>query len=269
MHNLPKCFFGWTATILFMTALPVFFLVFSVVYNPFGITEFLDMGKGQFALNISILLAIMLAAEGGMRTALHYFKDAKRFTAAHYVCWCLGELIVISLFSSLYLSLVSGGLYPYFDALFSYCLPYSALILIYPCLILSLAFGIAGAKEAVSGKEVEDSGLIRFYDSYRKPKLLIAVSAILYIKADENYMNIWYSDNGKAVRYSLRAPMNSIEESCVRHGLVRCQRSYFVNPQHVTILRKENGWIYADLDMEGLPSIPVSKRYYETLSGML
>lgn len=269
MRNLSKVFFRWPAVILFMLITPAFFLTFSLVYNPFGILDFLDMDRDLATLNISILFAIILVLEAGMRTAFHFFIYAKRFTRTLYMAWCVVELLVICLFCSLYVSLVSGGDYPYFDALFRYCLPYTFLILVYPYVIISLALGVAGARESAEDKETDDSAMIRFYDVYKKPKLLIAVSSILYIKADENYVNIWYMDNGRAVKYSLRAPMTSIEESCIRHGLVRCQRSYFVNPSHVTILRKENGWIYADLDMHGVPSIPVSKRYYDTLSNML
>ena len=39
---------------------------------------------------------------------------------------------------------------------------------------------------------------------------------------------------------------------------------------HVTVLRKETGGqVYADLDEEGMPSIPVSKKYYDSLANLL
>lgn len=269
MSTLPKYFFRWPAVILFMTIPAVFFLVFTIVYDPFGLVALLDMERGLFALNISILFAIILVLDSGLRTAFHFFRKAKNFTWAKYISWCIGEIILAAIFASLYISLISAGQYPYFYALFTICLPYTSLILIFPYTILSLAFALAGANEEEDAKAAADESLIRFYDAYHKPKLVIAVKAILYIKADENYMSIWYSENGRPVKYSLRAPMNSIEESCTRHGLVRCQRSYFVNPEHVTILRKQQGWIFADLDMEGVPSIPVSKRYYDKLANLL
>lgn len=248
---------------------PVFFLVFTIVYNPFGIDVMLDMGRGLYTLNVSILFSILLVVLFLTRLAFHYFEKAKKFTWFMYITWCIGEILVLVLFASLYVSLISAGEYPYFEALFRICLPKLFMILIFPYVILSLGFAIAGSAESEEARAAGDESLIRFYDAYHKPKLVIAVKAILYIKADENYMSIWYSENGRPVKYSLRAPMNSIEESCTRHGLVRCQRSYFVNPEHVTILRKQQGWIFADLDMEGVPSIPVSKRYYDKLANLL
>ncbi|MCR5561478.1 MAG: LytTR family transcriptional regulator [Bacteroidales bacterium] len=269
MSIFPKRILRWPATIVFMTVIPAFYLAFIIVYYPFNAVDYLDMGRGLFPANISLLFAIMLVLEAMMRTGLHFFINSKRFNWANYFFWCLAELVVISLFQALYLSLMSSGEYGYFDSLFGFCLPYTSLILIFPYLILTLSFSLPDGDASKEAASEADGSLIRFYDAYRKPKFLIAVSAILYIKAEENYVCIWFTDNGKANKYTLRASMNSIEESCLRHGLVRCQRSYFINPAHVTILRKENGWIYADLDMQGVPGIPVSKRYYDTLSNML
>ena len=51
---------------------------------------------------------------------------------------------------------------------------------------------------------------------------------------------------------------------------MRCQRSYFVNPAHVKVLWKDKeGFIFADLDVPDLPSIPVSKQYYDTIAALL
>ena len=76
--------------------------------------------------------------------------------------------------------------------------------------------------------------------------------------------NIYY------LLFELRATMSSLEEIANRYSFVRCQRSFYVNPAHVTVLRKEVGsLIFADLDTPGLPSIPVSKRYYDELSKLL
>ena len=269
MNSIPKYFFRWPATIQAIILPSVFFLVFTIVYNPFGMGELLDMGRGLFTLNVTIVFAILLVVDTLARLIFHLFEKARKFTWFMYISWCVGEILIGVLFASMYISLISAGEYPYFDALFRVCLPKMFLILIFPYVILTLGFIIAGNGESEDTLEANDDSLIRFYDVYHKPKLVIAVKAILYIKADENYMSIWYSDNGRPVKYSLRAPMNSIEESCTRHGLVRCQRSYFVNPQHVTILRKHQNWIYAELDMEGVPSIPVSKRYYDKLSNLL
>jgi DNA-binding LytR/AlgR family response regulator len=70
--------------------------------------------------------------------------------------------------------------------------------------------------------------------------------------------------------YSLRQSMRNIETLMEKHGIVRCQRSYFVNPRHVTVLRRDKeGIIQAELDINGSHSVPVSPKYYEQLNKLL
>ena len=70
--------------------------------------------------------------------------------------------------------------------------------------------------------------------------------------------------------YSLRQSMRGIEGLMQKHGIIRCQRSYFVNPRHVTVLRRDKeGMIQAELDTTPGRQVPVSPKYYEQLSKML
>ncbi len=70
--------------------------------------------------------------------------------------------------------------------------------------------------------------------------------------------------------YSLRQSMRGIEDLMEKHSIIRCQRSYFVNPRHVTVLRRDKeGMIQAELDITGSRPVPVSPKYYEELSKML
>ena len=64
--------------------------------------------------------------------------------------------------------------------------------------------------------------------------------------------------------------MKALEELCQENGLVRCHRSFYVNPSHIKVLRKDKeGIVYAELDAKDVMHIPVTKRYYDHLSEML
>jgi DNA-binding LytR/AlgR family response regulator len=64
--------------------------------------------------------------------------------------------------------------------------------------------------------------------------------------------------------------MKSVDELCLSIGLVRCHRSFYVNPAHVRVLRKEKeGVVVAELDMHDVRDIPVSKKFYDNLAEML
>ena len=52
-----------------------------------------------------------------------------------------------------------------------------------------------------------------------------------------------------------------------KHGLLRCQRSYYINPNHIKVLRRDKeGVITAELDVPNQKSIPVSPKYYDAVA---
>ena len=118
--------------------------------------------------------------------------------------------------------------------------------------------------------EPENASRMRFYDVNKNLKFVVTADSILYIGAEENYINIYYTDSGKVKCYVLRSSMRAVDDLCLTNGLVRCHRSYYVNPLHVKVLRKDkDGIVYAELDASDIMHIPVTKRYYDRLSEML
>jgi DNA-binding LytR/AlgR family response regulator len=145
------------------------------------------------------------------------------------------------------------------------------LILIFPYSILALSLRIWEYHEkSIYSSETDENRRMRFYDSKHNLKIVLVPDAILYIAAEENYINIYYLENSKVRNYVLRSSMKAVEELCIDNGLVRCHRSFFINPSHVKVLRKEQeGVVYAELDSPEARHIPVTKRYYDHLSEML
>ena len=118
--------------------------------------------------------------------------------------------------------------------------------------------------------EAADEDLVRFTDSTGRLKLVIAHDVLLSIEAQENYVSIRYLDGEMQKEYSLRQSMRGIEELMDKHGIIRCQRSYFVNPRHVKVLRRDKeGMIQAEMDIPNSKPVPVSPKYYEQLSKLL
>ncbi|MBR7004464.1 MAG: LytTR family transcriptional regulator [Bacteroidales bacterium] len=190
----------------------------------------------------------------------------------HYVIWCFGEVLVSSLFFALYTSLFylkSGGM-PYFSAL-PYCFKIAVMTMIYPYLIAILLRVITNKNYDIeaAGKEPEEAK-VKFYDEHKRLKLTIDPSAILYVSADANYIKIHYLESDRVRVYQLRNSMKSFEADARKHGLVRCHRSFYVNPRHIKVLsRGKEGIIYTEFTRDGLERIPVSKQYYDQLANML
>ena len=134
--------------------------------------------------------------------------------------------------------------------------PYAAITSI--CTIVSL-----------KSSRIREVDSVKFTDKNGQVRIVLLKDAILYIKADENYIIIYYKDGEVVKDYTLRSSMSAITPLATRFGLFRCQRSYFVNPTHIIALRKDANDMYsAELDVPG-HVIPVSRNRYSELSRLL
>lgn len=246
----------------FVVALPLFWLSFVLLYQPQMWVKLLDMETASLNFNATIIMCILLGVVLISRGILLAVHNTLRMNWSRIIQWELCEVLAMSMFAALYVTLMYHGEYPYFHVV-GKCLYALLLTLVYPYLVLNLAFAYVGEKE----KEVYDDSLMRFVDNTQKLKLMIASSAVLYVEADENYVHVRYMEGERVKDYPLRTSMKSLEELMQKHGLLRCQRSYYINPNHIKVLRRDKeGVISAELDVPNQKSIPVSPKYYETIA---
>lgn len=218
------------------------------------------------AFNTTMLFCILFGVLLISRLLLYVLRRLFVPTWLAYSLWIFGEVLVASLFMALYVTLMYHGEYPYFDVV-GLCLFFNLIVLSLPYVIISLS---VVASEANDVGEPSEGGLIRFHDNTQKLKLVVAADALMYVKAEENYVRIKYLENGVIKDYVLRNTMKSLEPTLQKYGMVRCQRSFFVNPKHVKVLRKDKqGVVVAELNVSGADTIPVSPKYYDALERLL
>lgn len=265
MSQIPKVFRRFVPQLLHMVVLPIFFFTFMLVYRPFDISSFL--GDDWFGVHLTIISCIILLSVTVARL-VYYFLPMK-MNYSLYIFWCLTETVFASFFVALYIWLVLNRPMLYFEVLtrsfkylfFTLLIPYTILslsLLVYDCYLKSLE------------PEDHNTQRMRFYDNMHNLKIVLMPQAVLYIAAEENYVSIYYLENGKVREYVLRSSMKALDELCQENGLMRCHRSFYINPLHVKVLRKDKeGIMYAELDADDVRHIPVSKTYYVRLSEML
>ena len=252
-----------TVMLLHILAMPVFYLAFILIYESQWMLAFLDTGQG-YMVNALLISCILIGVMASSRIPMSLIGRSYRLSWWQYALWSFAEVIVFGCFAALYMALVYGD-YGYFPAL-GKCLCIAFAILPYPYIVNAILFALIRPDEI--GTTEED--LVRFVDNTGRLKLVIAHDVILYIEAQENYISIHYLDGEQQKEYTLRQSMRGIEELMERHGIIRCQRSFFVNPRHVTVLRRDKeGMIQAELDTANGKSVPVSPKYYEQLSNLL
>ena len=265
MSQIPSVFRRFIPQLLHVIVLPIFFFTFILVLRP-SISVML-LGSEWFGVHLTIMSCIILLSM--MLTRLFYYLVPMYLNYTLYTFWCLAEIIFTSFFLSLYLWLVMDKSMYYFEflgqifKLVLFSLPFAYII-------LALSLRIYDFKHKESIHNDNPAQRMRFYDSQHNLKIVLTAPAILYISAEENYVNIFYIENDRVNEYTLRSSMKAIDELCQENGLMRCHRSFYINPAHVKVLRKDkDGIMYAELDASDVRHIPVSKKYYDRLSEML
>ena len=260
----------FSAQVQYMILLPLFYFAFCLLYDPFRIQEYYDFGRFLPSFHIVMLSCILLGCIALSRLIYFFIDRGVSFKWWQFALWCFGEVVVASAFMALYTVLFRHEGRNFFPVLAT-CFKFTAMTLIYPYALLALLQVINEQDEALRSKDApQEESLIRFYDEHKRLKLTISPASLLYVKSEFNYLKINFLSGSRVKEYTLRASMKSLSESIPPQVLTRCQRSYFVNPAHVKVLWKDKeGFIFADLDVPDLPSIPVSKQYYDTIANLL
>lgn len=266
MNNRQQIFFGGYSAVLHSMLVPIFTFVFALLYNPFGIVGLLQMEHASYSFNLTIIFCIFFGVVALSRLGLFFLRERVAASGMNCALWCVGEEVVGSLFASLYITLMLGGEAGYFEvvgAVFGRLFG----IALYPYALLW--FGLALYAERHK-EEVDSSSLIKFHDEYHKLRFVVAPDAVVFLKSEENYVQIHYMENSKPKKFILRSSMRALEEQVTNHGLVRCHRSFYINPDHIKMIRKEpSGLVVALLKEEGYEPIPISRKYQDEITRLL
>ena len=214
-------------------------------------------------------------------------KRLIRFTYPIFILWTMLEIILIGLFHA-YISLSIMHVETYSKALIigkSILITFIALG--FPFIVTDLSFAIIDAqrvlkiaKSVISYNEANASkttakateslvtdnpDIINFHDYTGALKFTVKLENVYYIKAEGNYVNVFYNNKGGISSFVLRNKIQAIEDSLAGTPLMRCHRTYIVNTNNIKLIRTEDEGYYIDFNQSGLESVPVSRTYSEKI----
>lgn len=269
MKTISRTFYDIESAVIFFFVVPLFYFLFVLLYNPYGMSDFLAAGHDRFNLNLIITSLTLLGVMFISRMFLFLVRKSIDLNWSLYVLWCFGEVIFAGMMFSIPLGIGWAPEHPYFNVMLR-CVLDLAGIVVYPLAICTMAVQLYVLSGRVLAVPVDEKKLVRFVDEQKKVKLIASADSVLYIECKENYVHIAHIDNGKVKDFTLRSSMRSLDELMTRHGLVRCHRSFYVNPTHVELVKKDvSGYALAQLDVPGVKQVPVSKRYYDATIALL
>ena len=203
-------------------------------------------------------------------------KKMRHFPFWFYILWLFLEIVLISVFYTLlsYFQIQPTGGESFG---FAYILAKSFLVTLValgvPYTVTDLVILLKDTQQRLmltksdtveSDDEVmpEHTEIINLMDNNGNLKLSVKLDNLYYIKAEDNYINVFYQRSGAIASYMLRCKMQTIADNCVdSSSLMRCHRSYIVNIKKVSVLHNEADGFVIDFEREGLDSVPVSKTY--------
>ena len=255
----------------------LFALVFLTAYVPFSATAWFQVGKGNYFFTTLAFVGtgtLFLALSRTLMTWL--VKKMRHFPFWLYILWLFLEIVLIAVYYTL-LSYFQIQITEAMGHSFAFILAKSFLVsmvaLGVPYTVTDLVILLKDTQQRLmltksdtveSDDEVmpEQTEIINLMDNNGNLKLSVKLDNLYYIKAEDNYINVFYQRSGTIASYMLRCKMKTIEDNCVdSSSLMRCHRSYIVNIKKVSVLHNEADGFVIDFEREGLDSIPVSKTY--------
>lgn len=246
---------------LLITIVLVFSVVFLNLFVPFNINRwYSDSGIIQF-LRLSgygfVVALVFLFTQFPLRKWL----KQKHFKIKYYIIWLLIEIFLISL---VYMFLYGNPIGNFInDFIFSIRYTVLGIILPYSFALMFIYYKNQRAEIDSLRKNTTTSStenLLKFSDEKGRTKFSVLASNLLYLEGADNYVYIYYAENGNIKRAVLRNSLKNLEKNLKPESVIRCHRSYMVNSRKIESISKTGKRIHLKLSYTN-ETIPVSVKY--------
>lgn len=239
----------------------VFSVIFLNLFEPFnigrwysdiGIIKFLRLSSYGFVIAIVFLFT---------QFPLRKFFNLAEFKFKTYLLWLIIEIALINL---VYIILYGNPIGNFVNdlgfslkyTLMSIWLPYSFAILI---VYYKNQRNEIESLKTTANKPAEKR-LIVFKDENGKIKFSVLAKDLLLLESTDNYVSVFYVQQNKVQRKLLRNTLKNLEEMLKENAILRCHRSFMVNPANVEFMQKEGKKLNIKIKHFD-KSIPVSEKY--------
>ncbi len=248
----------------------IFALVFINVYAPFGISLWFKISKLQLFFYSSLIILTGIFVVVISRIIMYHYAKNHIIKYWHYFIWVFAEIFFMALFYSLFEIIYLNDKRDFLSIL-KVSMQNTSLVLLLPYAVLWLYFSYIDKKTTLekitvdNDKSYDSNSLIPFYDEKGILRVSIKMGNILYLEANDNYVNIFYTTQGKIHHFMLRNTLRNLESLFSKTEIIRCHRSYMVNFSKVRLVFKSSNGLMIELDTPETIHVPVSKNYSENI----
>lgn len=249
---------------LWIAAILGFIVAFIMVFlEPFDTYQFESNYKYLILLGFGFLQSILYLMNARLEN-LWYRYENRRWKIKHEIASFLFLLfvsaIVIHFYNQVFLNDFFNHQYGQYEYVKHSLWFFRKAIL--PVILLILPFYVYLRNKF--GEMITDkpASKIELWGKNKGEKILIQKEAILFVKASENYVEIFYKKGGAIQHETLRNTLTAINKQTP--FLHQCHRSYLVNISAIKSVKGNSQNAKITFDHDGL-DIPLSKSYYKTI----
>lgn len=285
-RRIPGVVFRRSKQTTMLLSMALFSFLFMIVFRPFGINRILEFDEMKsmtaseltadetFYVMVAIITSVALLLVGISRFFMVRYSRSREMTYSGYLTWNLCEFLILAVTLTGFSSVVfhSENILHVFINVFgrTFCIlliPYGYSFL-YIVLMEKMQV-LKNLRESIRhDEESQNRANVLFHDD-KGLRLSVKRDNLLLIESADNYVCVWYLNNDTVKKTMVRNTMKRVAEQLGDGNIRRCHRSYMVNLDRVKVLRREKEGIFIEIGHEGVPDIPISKTYAESITSWL
>lgn len=283
MTPIPSFIYKKSNQVAMIVFVPIFALVFINIYRPLDFDKidadflsWLNISRELAVQLITILMILVgMSVVAISRLVMAWYTKKRALSYVRYIAWVALEILVMAgiftimaFFTDTNKSIVT---------LFHNSLMKTVLILLIPYVMCYIYFiwqervsQLRVIRERLAENEtVLQNTYMHILDDKGEMRLSVRRENMLFIESADNYVCVWYMNNNSPKKSLVRNTMKQVSEQLKDTRVVRCHRSYMVNIDAIKVLRREKEGVFIELGVDGVPDIPISKTYAESVNAWL
>ena len=285
MSAIPSFIYKRSNQIAMIIFVPIFALLFITIYRPLNF-EHIDEDTGLLTwLNISREVLVQLITLGfifvGMavvavsRWIMGIYTRKRELSYMQYISWVAFEILIMALIFTI-AALFTDTPKPV-TTLFYNSLVKTILILLIPyvmCYIYFIWQERVAQLRLIRERLAEDetalqAAYVQIYDEKGEMRLSVRREHLFLLESADNYVCVWYINNNSPKKVLVRNTLTKVAKQLESTHIQRCHRSYIINLDLIKVMRREKEGIFVEFGVEGVPDVPISKTYVESINNWL
>jgi len=240
-QSIPEYLTTRKNTIIQIAFTAIFAYIFINIYRPFGYDNWYKVKEWEMLLASAVVVLTGMIVIILSRIVLLNLKKTYEITLAVYSWFIIAEIFFMGLFFTIFEIVILHDERSPLSLLFN-AVQNTSLILLIPYTLSFLFFAWSDIKnrfETVAQQHRDPSEVfIPFKDEKETLRVTIKCADLLYLEANDNYVNIHYLDNGKQKMLMIRNTLKNYEKLLKSYPVYRVHRKFSVNIINVKLMIK-------------------------------